>query len=70
MALTAKRPSTTADKPSNQIQLADLADNSELVRLNLNITKEQRNKLKSYALKKDKTMTEIITNFINTLDER
>lgn len=69
MALTAKRPSKTAE-PTNQIQLADLADNSELVRLNLNITKEQRNKLKSYALKKDKTMTEIIVNFINTLDER
>ena len=69
MALTAKRPSTTAE-PTNQIQLADLQDNSELVRINLNITKEQRNKLKSYALKKDKTMTEIIVNFINTLDER
>lgn len=65
-----KRPSTTTDKPNNQIQLADLADTSELVRINLNITKEQRNKLKSYALKKDKTMTEIIVNFINMLDER
>ena len=69
MALTAKRPSTTAE-PTNQVKLSDLADNSELVRINLNITKEQRNKLKSYALKKDKTMTEIIVNFINTLDER
>ena len=64
-----KRPSTTAE-PVNQVKLSDLKDNSELVRINLNITKEQRNKLKSYALKKDKTMTEIITNFINTLDER
>lgn len=70
MALTAKRPSTTADKPSNQIKLSDLKDTSELVRINLNITKEQRNKLKSYAMQKDKTMTEIITNFIDTLDER
>ena len=70
MALTAKRPSTTADKPSNQIKLSDLKDTSELVRINLNITKEQRNKLKSYAMQKDKTMTEIIVNFINTLDER
>ena len=69
MALTAKRPSKTAES-TNQIQLADLQDNSELVRINLNISKEQRNKLKSYALKKDKTMTEIIVNFINTLDER
>lgn len=69
MALTAKRPSTTAG-PVNQVKLSDLADTSELVRINLNITKEQRNKLKSYALKKDKTMTEIIVNFINTLDER
>ena len=64
-----KRPSTTAE-PTNQVKLSDLQDNSELVRINLNITKEQRNKLKSYALKKDKTMTEIIVNFINTLDER
>lgn len=69
MALTAKRPSTTAELV-NQVKLSDLADTSELVRINLNITKEQRNKLKSYALKKDKTMTEIIVNFINTLDER
>lgn len=69
MALTAKRPSTTAE-PTNQVKLSDLADNSELVRINLNVSKEQRNKLKSYALKKDKTMTEIIVNFINTLDER
>ena len=59
MALTAKRPSTTADKPSNQIKLSDLKDTSELVRINLNITKEQRNKLKSYAMQKDKTMTDL-----------
>lgn len=64
-----KRPSTTT-KANNQIKLSDLKDTSELVRINLNITKEQRNKLKSYAMQKDKTMTEIITNFIDTLDER
>ena len=64
-----KRPSTIAE-PNNQIKLSDLKDTSEFVRSNLNITKEQRNKLKSYALQKDKTMTEIITNFIDTLDER
>ena len=64
-----KRPSTTTE-PNNQIKLSDLKDKSELVRINLNITKEQRNKLKSYAMQKDKTMTEIITNFIDTLDER
>lgn len=64
-----KRPSTIAE-PTNQIKLSDLKDTSEFVRINLNITKEQRNKLKSYALQKDKTMTEIITNFIDTLDER
>lgn len=64
-----KRPSTIAE-PINQIKLSELKDTSELVRINLNITKEQRNKLKSYAIQKDKTMTEIITNFIDTLDER
>ena len=64
-----KRPSTITE-PTNQIKLSDLKDTSEFVRINLNITKEQRNKLKSYALQKDKTMTEIITNFIDTLDER
>lgn len=64
-----KRPSTTVE-PTNQIKLSDLQDTAELVRINLNITKEQRNKLKSYAMQKDKTMTEIITNFIDTLDER
>ena len=64
-----KRQSTTTE-PNNQIKLSDLKDTSELVRINLNITKEQRNKLKSYAMQKDKTMTEIITNFIDTLDER
>lgn len=64
-----KRPSTTTE-PNNQIKLSDLKDTSELVRINLNITKEQRNKLKSYAMQKDKTMTEIISNFIDTLDER
>ena len=69
MKLSVNRPSTTVE-PINQIKLSDLKDTSELVRINLNITREQRNKLKSYALKKDKTMTEIIVNFINTLDER
>lgn len=69
MKLSVNRPSTTAE-PTNQVKLSDLKDNSELVRINLNITKEQRNKLKSYAIKKDKTMTEIISNFIDTLDER
>lgn len=69
MKLSVNRPSTTAE-PTNQVKLSDLKDTSELVRINLNITKEQRNKLKSYAIEKDKTMTEIITNFIDTLDER
>lgn len=69
MKLSVNRPSTTTE-PTNQVKLSDLKDNSELVRINLNITKEQRNKLKSYAIKKDKTMTEIISNFIDTLDER
>ncbi len=64
-----KRPSTTVE-PTNQVKLSDLKDTSELVRINLNITKEQRNKLKSYAMQKDKTMTEVITSFIETLDER
>ncbi|BFN03249.1 hypothetical protein MOXK23_23650 (plasmid) [Moraxella sp. K23] len=64
-----KRPSTTVE-PNNQVKLSDLKDTSELVRINLNITKEQRNKLKSYAMQKDKTMTEVITSFIETLDER
>lgn len=69
MKLSVNRPSTTAE-PTNLVKLSDLKDTSELVRINLNISKEQRNKLKSYAIKKDKTMTEIITNYIDTLDER
>ena len=69
MKLSVNRPSTTVE-PINQIKLSDLKDTSELVRINLNITKEQRNKLKSYAMQQDKTMTEIIVNFINTLNER
>jgi hypothetical protein len=69
MKLSVNRPSTTVE-PINQIKLSDLKDTSELVRINLNITREQRNKLKSYAMQQDKTMTEIIVNFINTLDER
>lgn len=64
-----KRPSKITE-PTNQVKLSDLKDTSELVRINLNITKKQRNKLKSYAMQKDTTMTEIITNFIDTLDER
>ena len=69
MKLSVNRPSTTVE-PINQIKLSDLKDTSELVRINLNITREQRNKLKSYAMQQDKTMTEIIVNFSNTLDER
>lgn len=68
MKLSVKRPSATAE-PTNQVKLSDLKDNSELVRINLNISKQQRNKLKAYAMHQDKTMTEIITNFIDTLDE-
>ena len=69
MKLSVKRPSATAE-PTNQVKLSDLKDNSELVRINLNISKQQRNKLKAYAMHQDKTMTEIITNFIDALDER
>lgn len=69
MKFSIAKPSET-NIPNNQVKLSDLKDNSELVRINLNITKEQRNKLKAYAIQNDKTMTEIIVNFINTLDER
>lgn len=69
MALTTKRP--IKENPENQTKLSDFqTDTSKVVRMNVNLTEQQRLKLKRYALDNDKTMTEVIINFIDRLDER
>lgn len=71
MSLSAKRPSTTTTPKPNQITVADIkADNPKTVRVNFNLTEQQRLKLKKYALEQDKTMTEVIVSFIDRIDER
>ena len=68
MKLSVSRPST--EKPTNQVKLSDFQTDQPTVRVNFNLTEQQRMKLKKYALEQNKTMTEIVANFIDRLDER
>jgi hypothetical protein len=62
--LKAGRPSSTKSKAAT---LASLADNKVYKRLNINIEEETHKRLKMYALSQDKTVTEILTAYIERI---
>lgn len=49
--------------------LSSLADEKATKRVNFNLTPEQHTKLKVYAIKQGKTVTELLTEFVEQLPE-
>lgn len=69
MALSSKRPSK--EKPETQTKLTDLkSDEPAMARVNFNLTEERYLKLKLYATHNRKSMTEVISSLIDTLEQR
>lgn len=69
MALSSKRPSK--ENPENQTKLTDLQSGEPVMaRVNFNLTEERYLKLKLYATHNRKSMTEVISNLIDTLEQR
>lgn len=69
MALTSKRP--TQENPQSQIKLSDLqVQQNTQTRVNFLLTEERYMKLKLYATHNKKSMTEVISMLIDSLDER
>ncbi|WP_022967650.1 plasmid partition protein ParG [Denitrificimonas caeni] len=64
--LNAGRPSARQDAKS---KFADLANLEEQRRVNFNISLEMHSKLKIYAAKKGLTITQVLTDFIESLPE-
>ncbi len=62
--LKAGRPSSRKSKAAT---LASLADDKVYKRLNINIEEETHKRLKMYALSEDKTITEILTAYIERI---
>ncbi len=63
--LSAGRPSSRTG--STVKTLHDLADSQETMRVNFNLTKEKHTKLKLYAIKQDKTVTEVLTEYVDSI---
>lgn len=69
MALSSKRPSK--ENPENHTKLTDLqAGEPAIARVNFNLTEERYLKLKLYATHNRKSMTEVISGLIDTLEQR
>ncbi|WP_313422417.1 hypothetical protein [Moraxella sp. CTOTU49803] len=69
MALTSKRP--TQINPDNQTKLEDVTgEQVAQSRVNFMLTEERYMKLKLYAAHNRKSMTEVVSNLIDSLDER
>lgn len=64
--LNAGRPSARQDAKS---KFADLAGLEEQRRVNFNLPLEMHSKLKIYAAKKGLTITQVLTDFIESLPE-
>lgn len=64
--LSAGRPSTRNNKAAT---LASLSDNVEIKRVNFQVSAEQHTKLKIFAAKKGKSIKELLTDFVDGLDE-
>lgn len=62
-SLIAGRPSATG----KNITLTSLAESKSSKRMNFDLTAEQHKKLKIYAAKQDKTMAELLKEYIDSL---
>lgn len=64
--LSAGRPSATRNKA---VTLASLADETSMKRVNFQISATLHTKLKVYAASHGKTITEILTDYVEQLPE-
>lgn len=65
-SLSAGRPSARIDKAAT---LASLADVPVMKRINFQLPAEEHTKLKVYAARRGKTITELLTDYIGKLPE-
>lgn len=63
--LSAGRPSKNVSK----INMADEMEEEKDVRINIQVSIAERNKIKVYAAKRGKTITDLFKKFIADLDE-
>lgn len=64
--LSAGRPSAARDKAAT---LASLAEDATLKRVNFQIAPDLHTKLKLYATRQGKTITEVLTEYVQRLPE-
>lgn len=60
------RPSASTPR---QRTLTELADSNSLVRVNFEIREDLRTKLRTYAAKRNMTVRDVLTRYIETLPE-
>lgn len=63
--LTAGRPSARANKSA---LLSSINDKQPMKRVNFDLSAEQHAKLKVYAAKQGKTIKDLLTGFVDSLD--
>ena len=64
--LSVGRPSTTKNKAAT---LASLADQAGMKRVNFQLSAELHTKLKIYAARQGKTITDVLTEYVEQLPE-
>ena len=66
-ALSAGRPSAKSNKAAT---LASLADKAATVRVNFDLDRAEHTKLKIYAAKTGRSITDILRELVRSLDEK
>lgn len=65
LVMKAGRPSSAKASPT----LSDLADKSDAVRVNFMLPRDEHTKLKVYAAKTGRSITDIMRGFISSIDD-
>jgi ParG len=66
LGMKAGRPSSTKSVPT----LSDLADKSDTVRVNFDLDRADHMKLKIYAAKSGRSITDILRELVSSIDEK
>lgn len=64
LGMKAGRPSST----KSSVTLSDLADTTQSVRVNFDISREEHTKLKIYAVKQGKSISDILRAMISSIE--
>lgn len=67
--LSAGRPSVKTGDNRKSVTLASLSDEQPVKRVNFNLPADQHTKLKVYAARQGKTVRELLTEYVCSLDE-